>query len=156
MLPAIVMAMGQILFLTTTIFQLLVGNYSAAKTLVSMLIWIFIVQPSSCFFVILLGLAVGMHAPHRRSRCCHLSPKGLSFVYWVSAAIIFGSFSVSPAWLDVTSDSGYSDPAGNNWTFFVIQIPVVVGVMFLYCIICCFTISSPANSDEEQMELNTN
>lgn len=156
MLPTIVMTLGQILFLTITIFQLLVGKYSAAKTLVSMLGWILVVQPVSCFFVILLGLAVGMHAPHRRSRCCHLPPKGLSFVYWVSAATIFGSFSVSPAWIGTTSGGGYWDPIEDNLTFLLIHIPVVAGVMLFYCITCCFTVRSPANNDEEQMELNTN
>lgn len=154
MMPTLVMAIGQILYLTTTIFRFMASNVSASKTLVSMLLWIFLVQPASCFFVILLGLAVGTHGPHRQSRC-HLSPTSLSYVYWVCAVIIFVSYSLSPVWLGDYSPSRLEDAAVSNFTFMYIQVPVAFGIMLLYCIVCCLVIRSPAAGDEEEMELNT-
>lgn len=154
MMPTIAMALGQILYLTISIFQLLASNVSAAKTLASMLLWTFIVQPASCFFVILLGLAVGTHATHQRSRC-QLSPKYLSFVYWLFAVIIFVSYSMFLVWfIRPGARRHIGDPVNGNNTFLVIHLPIAVGIMFLYCIICCLTIRSPVDGDEGQIETN--
>lgn len=153
MMPAIMMALGQILFLTSTIFKLLASNISVAKTFASMLIWVFFIQPASCFFVILLGLAVGSHAPHYRPRC-HLSPVCLSYVYWLSAAIIFVLYSMSTAVLGYYPYSGSEDPILGNSSL-TVHMMVAGGVMFLYCIVCCLMIRSPVDSDEERTEVGT-
>lgn len=153
MMPTIAMAVGQILYLTISIFQLLASNVSAARTLASMLLWTFIVQPASCYFVILLGLAVGTHVTHQRSRC-HLPPKCLSFVYWLFSVIIFVSYSMFLVWFRPGTKRYIGDPINGNSTFLVIHLPIAGGIVFLYCIICCLTIRSPVDCDEEQIEMD--
>lgn len=146
MMPTTAMALGQVLYLTTIIFKLLASNVSATKTFSSMLFWILIVQPASCFFVILLGLAVGAHAPHHRPRY-HISPRGLSCLYWLSAAIIFVSYPMFTAWL--------GNSVNGALNFLYVHLSVAIGIMFLYCIVCSLMIRSPADGDEEQIEVGT-
>lgn len=147
MKPAITMAVAQVLYLTITIFQLLADNTSAVKTLASMLAWIFVVQPASCFFVILLGLAVGTHAPQHRSRC-HPSRTCLSWTYWLAAAVIFILYSLSMAWLGGYSGLLLRDPVEDNFTYVLVHIPVAGVIMFCYCIVCCVMIRPPADDSE--------
>lgn len=152
MMPTTMMALGQILFLTATIFKLLASNITVEKTFASMLAWVFFIQPASCFFVILLGLAVGSHAPHHRPRY-HISPVCLSYVYWLSAVICV-LYSMS------TTLVGYYPSSGSKITFIgnsslLYHMFVAVGVMFLYCLVCCLIIRSPADDDEERIELGT-
>lgn len=154
MMPVITIALGQVLYLTVTIFQLLASNFSAAKTLYKMLVWIFVTQPASCFLVILLGLAVGMPAPnHRSRRCCSLTC--LPFVYWVVAALVFVYsmlFAIIGRYLN---QEGGGDPISSNVFFSFVNVGGTIVVMLLYCVICCLIIRSPANGDEEQIEMIT-
>lgn len=154
MMPTTAMALGQVLYLTTTILKLLASNVSAARTFASTLFWFFVIQPASCFFVILLGLAVGSHSPHHRPRY-HVSPIRLSWMYWLSAVIIFVSYPMSIAWLGYYLDSLPGDPGVGNTVFLYVHLPVTIGVMFLYCIVCCLMIRPPADGDEEQIEVDT-
>lgn len=147
MKPAITIAVAQVLYLTITILQLLANNTSAVKTLASRLIWIFILQPASCFFVILLGLAAGTHSPQRRSRC-HVSRTCLSWTYWLSAAIIYIGFSLSHVWLPNSLLFRFRDPVEDNEIYVYVHIPLAGGIMFLYCIVCFVMIRPPADDSE--------
>jgi hypothetical protein len=127
MLPTIWLSILQILFLTFVIFWFLSEHVSALKTLVSLLLWILMVQPFSCYMIIVLGLWAEREPAFWNGRLPPLLGLDRRLSWFICALLIFASYSISPIW-----QNGLFTDGAKPFGLYIIMFPTTMGIFIFY------------------------
>ncbi len=118
------------------------ANISALKAFVGFLVWFFVVQPSACYFVILLGMAtvdidIDLGSDDKLTTGTRVLRAMVSlckkpWAWWVfSLVVVFSSYSVSPMYgWDLMSFGN-----AKNYLYMIYSFATVVGFMLTYTVV---------------------
>jgi len=135
LVPATILAVAQIFYLTVMVFVLLYLRVNAIKILTMYLVWFFFTQPSACYFVIFCSIGSG-------DFICELGvarwKPDKSIFRFLFYFLFFISYSLSLLWLNLSYLSSLEE--SSNHDYVTIIGPVAVGIQLLLTLSSAFCV----------------